>query len=49
MSDAPSNGGSPTVILVHGAYAEVDGSHVTMISRPQAVSEVILEAIAAVG
>jgi hypothetical protein len=44
MSDNPL-----TVVLVHGAFAdEAEGSHVTMISQPAIVADVILTAAAAV-
>jgi hypothetical protein len=46
----------PTIVLVHGAYAqradadivEVEGSHVIMISQPQAVTEHFLKAARAI-
>ena len=42
---------NPTIVLVHGAFAdgsEVEGSHVIMISQPQAVTDHILKAARAV-
>jgi alpha-beta hydrolase superfamily lysophospholipase len=73
----PTTSETPTVVLVHGAFAdasswngvierlqkkgvrvtapanpkitEVEGSHVIMISQPQAVTDVILDAMATVG
>ena len=67
MTDQPPShaGARPTIVLVHGAFAdeaagadvvrsmaqragaditEVDGSHVIMISQPQAVTDVIVAA-----
>jgi hypothetical protein len=47
----------PTIVLVHGAFAdasswngviEVEGSHVIMISQPQAVTDHIVKAAQAV-
>ena len=41
----------PRTVVVHGAGAqitEVDGAHAIMVSQPQAVTDVILKAIAAV-
>ena len=78
MSEATRTAGSPTVVLVHGAFADASswngvierlqakGVHVTgaanplrgisidsdyvagVLSQPQAVADVILEAVAAV-
>jgi hypothetical protein len=40
--------GTPTVVLLHGfADTEVEGSHVIMTSQPQAVADVVLQALAA--
>ena len=45
----------PTIVLVHGAFADasswngvVEGSHVIMISQPQAVTDHILKAVQAI-
>ena len=45
----------PTIVLVHGAFADasswngvVEGSHVIMISQPQAVTDHIVKAAQAV-
>ena len=38
----------PTIVLVHGAFADASSSHVIMISQPQAVTDVIVTAARAV-
>ena len=38
----------PTIVLVHADIVEVEGSHVIMISRPQAVTDHTLKAVQAV-
>ena len=38
----------PTIVLVHADIVEVEGSHVIMISQPQAVTDHILKAAQAV-
>ena len=50
---------APTVVLVHGTFADasswngvierLQAKGITMVSQPQAVADVILEAVAAVG
>jgi hypothetical protein len=51
----PGASGAPTVVLVHGAFAdasgwaEVDASHVAMISQPQATADLILSALGTIG
>jgi hypothetical protein len=53
MSDTRHTTDTPTVVLVNGAFAdgsswEMAGSHVIMVSQPDAVADVILEAVASV-
>ena len=38
----------PTIVLVHADIVEVEGSHVIMISQPQAVTDHIVKAARAV-
>jgi hypothetical protein len=40
---------TPQAERIGATITEIEGSHVIMISQPQAVTDVILEAVAAVG